>query len=187
VRLIAASNANISELAAAGKFRQDLKYRLSVISIRMPALRERPEDIIPLANHFIRRYARRYGGAEKTLNHESIELLLRHPWPGNIRELESLIHREFLLAEGAALRIERSAFDAIDMETQDAKESMQAELGFRKAKAAAIEEFERDYLIQALSKSGGNVTIAAQMAGKERRSFGKLIKKHGISSALYRH
>ncbi len=188
VRVIAASNANIAELVTAGTFRQDLMYRLSIMSLRMPTLRERQEDIILLADHFVRRYARQYHRAEKTLDQESAERLTHHHWPGNVRELENLIHREFLLAEGSVLRIDRSALavDVIQGEACGRKMQPQLELGFRKAKAAAVAEFERDYLVRALADSHGNITLAARIAGKERRSFGRLLKKYGIDSTPYR-
>jgi two-component system, NtrC family, response regulator GlrR len=188
VRIIAASNTDIVQLVKAGSFRQDLMYRLLIMPLTMPALRERREDVVVLARHFVRRFADRYGVPEKTLSPETLMLLTAHHWPGNVRELENLIHRGFLLSSGPILHLTASAFtDMADAPPPcDAGARVPFELGFRRAKAAVVAEFERAFLAHALSENGGNVSAAARFAGKERRAFGKLLKKYGIDADRFR-
>jgi DNA-binding NtrC family response regulator len=182
VRIVAASNTDLAELVKAGSFRQDLLYRLWIMPLTLPPLRERPEDVALLARHFVRRFAARYGIAEKELHPDSLALLTSHHWPGNVRELENLIHREILLATGPVLHF-ASVAGGPTAARPATSGSLNAsfELGFRRAKAAVVAEFERAFLAHALAESGGNVSAAARKAGKERRAFGKLLKKHGIA------
>ncbi|HSO05718.1 MAG TPA: sigma-54 dependent transcriptional regulator [Pelomicrobium sp.] len=187
VRVIAASNADVQQLVKAGTFRQDLLYRLAIMSLTVPPLRDRPADVVPLARHFIRRFARQYGKAEKPLDPSAVAMLTRHPWPGNVRELENLIHREFLMSETPALRIHAGTLgpDASFTPPLQPAASVPFELGFRRAKAAVVAEFEKAFLARALAETGGNVSRAARIVGKERRAFGKLLKKHGIDRSRY--
>ena len=174
VRIIAASNATLSRLVEAGTFRSDLLYRLSVMSLRMPPLRARGLDVQHLADHFLKRLNQHYGGVERRLDAGSIDYLHRYAWPGNVRELENVLHREFLLAETALIRLGDSRpSPATDPRSRSAPT-------FRAARALAIAEFERSYVTWALAEASGNVSLAARLAGKERRSFGKLMKRHGI-------
>jgi DNA-binding NtrC family response regulator len=191
VRIIAASNRDLARMARAGEFRQDLLYRLAIMSLSMPPLRERGHDVCLLAEHFVRRFARQYGGGSRRLDPESIVRLTSYPWPGNVRELENLIHREVLLAEDGPLRIRPSSFLDAEAEhparTEGGAKELPFHLGFSRAKAVVVAEFERAFIDYALAESRGNVSLAARRAGKERRAFGKLIKKHGIDCRHYRH
>jgi DNA-binding NtrC family response regulator len=105
----------------------------------------------------------------------------RYHWPGNIRELENLLYREYLLSEGSVIQIERPK--GMGQPPQEAANPPSGDLTFHRAKAMAVESFERDYLASLLNLAGGNVSLAAKLAGKERRSLGKLLKKHGLGSA----
>jgi DNA-binding NtrC family response regulator len=183
VRVIAASNTDLNELARSGAFREDLLYRLAVLRIRMPALRARPGDARLLAEHFIALYGRRYGKPAKSLDPDTAEALERYPWPGNVRELENLVHRAFLLDEGPTVRIAELA-STLDGAARDDK-SARDELSFARAKACAIATFERSFLARVLEQAEGNVTLAAQLCGKERRSLGRLLKKHSIDRNEY--
>ena len=176
VRVIAATNVPGRTLEEDGTFRQDLLYRLNIMPVRLPPLRERADDVLLLAEYFLGGLRRRYGQPEKHLHQECIGWMRRHRWPGNIRELENMLHRQFLLAEGAAIRHGQPAEFAAPPPLRSGVEAG----GFADAKARAIAAFEREYLARLLSDSGGNVTLAARRAGKERRAFGKLLKKHGI-------
>jgi DNA-binding NtrC family response regulator len=187
VRIIAASNAPLQTMVANGTFRSDLMYRLAIMSLLMPPLRERPGDAVLLARHFIRGFASQYATAEKPLNPASAAALESYDWPGNVRELENLVHREFLLAEGdtisltpgpAAVGMQSAAAPYLPTEVHYA-------LDFRRARAAVLAEFEKTYISRALAESGGNVSQAARRAGKERRAFGKLMKKYDISRNPY--
>ncbi|HEY7509118.1 MAG TPA: sigma-54 dependent transcriptional regulator [Vicinamibacteria bacterium] len=188
VRIVAASNAALADLVKSGMFRQDLLYRLAVLAIHLPPLRERPGDAILLARHFIAHFARQYKRPAAELTPASMEALDAYTWPGNVRELETLIHRAFLLADGAALEI-RPPTAAGPAPT--ASEGGRAaghfpfELGFRRAKAMVVAEFEREFVVRALATSGGNVSAAARLIGKERRAFGRLLRKYSIDRAAF--
>jgi two-component system, NtrC family, response regulator GlrR len=185
VRIIAASNTDLVELTRAGAFRQDLLYRLAILAVRMPALRERTGDLRMLAAHFARRFAAQYRRPATSLDAQSLNVMDNYGWPGNVRELENLIHRRFLLCEGERFTV--SAEHLLTTPGSSAAHLQVAPLttSFAKAKAHAIAQFERTYLQQALSEADGNVTLAALRCGKERRSFGKLLKKYGIDRASY--
>jgi two-component system, NtrC family, response regulator GlrR len=183
VRVIAASNTTLSELTRSGAFREDLLYRLAILSVRMPALRERPGDARVLAEHFIELYSRRYAKPVKPLDADTAAALERHAWPGNVRELENLVHRAFLLNDAPTLRISELLDASHDRILE--QESGPQELSFACAKAHAIAAFERSFLSRVLARAEGNVTLAAQLCGKERRSLGRLLKKHGIDRNMY--
>jgi DNA-binding NtrC family response regulator len=116
------------------------------------------------------------------LDAESVALLTRHPWPGNVRELENVIHRELLMTDGRVLRIRSlpSAAPTTDSPPRDRLAGISFELGFRRAKAVVIAEFEKAFLSRAMVETGGNVSRAARLAGKDRRAFSRLLKKHGL-------
>ena len=184
VRVIAASNANLVQLVKTGTFREDLLYRLTILPLRMPALRERPGDPAILARHFIERFSRQYARPDCELVSESVKLLDDHDWPGNVRELENLMHRVFLMADDSTLHI--SASDIGLTPTTASQKSnfgltIPFELGFRRAKALLVAEFEREFVHRALSNCRGNVSAAARLIGKERRAMGKLLRKHNIN------
>jgi DNA-binding NtrC family response regulator len=178
LRIVAATNADLARLVDAGAFRADLLFRLRVLNVVMPPLRERVEDIALLAQHFLRACAQRYKMAEKALDGDVAAALERHPWPGNVRELESVICRAFLLADGPTV-----GFDAIPelRERGTQQDAAATATRFNQAKAAAISQFEVRYLSELMARAQGNVTIAAKLAGTERRHLGRLLKKHHIS------
>jgi DNA-binding NtrC family response regulator len=183
VRIIAASNADLTGLTEQGLFRLDLLYRLKIIELRLPPLRERHGDIALLAAHFLRVCAERFGQGEKRLHPESAAWMEDYRWPGNIRELENLMHREYLMADGSTIRIAPPPALRREPRQQEGRPGMR--LDFNAAKSRAIAEFERRYLTDVLASVQGNVTRAASLVGKERRAFGKLLKKHGIDRYQY--
>jgi DNA-binding NtrC family response regulator len=183
VRIIAASNEPLHKMVKAGRFRPDLLYRLNVIELTIPPLRSRQDDIERLAGHFIEVFCRKYGLPPKRLHPEASAWLRQQQWPGNVRELENWVHREVLTAEGDEIRAVAPPKPSINGMTL---EHAEAPLPYRAAKARALAEFESSYLSRALAAARGNVSVAARMAGKERRSFGKLLKKHGIDRSRFR-
>ena len=186
VRIIAASNASLTQQADAGRFRMDLLYRLKVLFLELPPLRERPGDAVLLAEHFIRVCSERYEKPLKTLHPATLEWLESYFWPGNIRELENWAYREFLLAEGPVLRVPPIAPSPTDRrQGMDRRRLELDELDYAAAKAKALERFEKRFLASLMAKANGNVTAAATLAGTERRYFGKLIKKRGIEKNHY--
>jgi DNA-binding NtrC family response regulator len=177
VRIIAASNLNMEEAVANGKVRQDLYYRLNIISLILPPLRERREDIPLLARHFLGRYSAELDKEVNDFTEEAMQLLMVHHWPGNVRELEHVIERAIVLCEGPVL-------EARDLVISPAGNGGQQSL--QEAKAKEIARFERDYIQGLLSACKGNITHAAQVAKKNRRAFWQLIQKHQIDVARFK-
>lgn len=186
VRVIAAGNTPLSKLIEDGLFREDLFYRLNVLTVTVPPLRERKGDISLLAEHYMSAYKNQYNQPDKFLHPSSIDWLNSYHWPGNVRELENMIHRAFLLSEGKEVLLESvkdfSQNTGIEKTTEA---GFHCELDFNHAKAQVISQFEKNYLSNILKASSGNITLAARRAGKERRCFGKLLKKYGISKDAY--
>jgi len=188
VRVLVASNTDLAALTKQGSFRQDLLYRLTILTVKMPPLRERPGDPTLLARHFVQRMAREYSRPEVTLDDRAIDVLTRHSWPGNVRELENVIQRAFLLTDSSRLQFDEPGFPETSSNLRsrlDVGQHLPLELGFARAKAVVVAEFERDIVVRALAESRGNVSEAARLLRKERRALGKLIRKHGIDRSLY--
>jgi len=185
LRVIAASNENLADRTRRGLFRQDLLFRLNIMGLEMPALRVRRADVAALAHYFVHRLSRQYGRPERPLSRASLALLDRYEWPGNVRELENLVHREFLLCQGSEIEIDPASLDPRHFGPSAAAFALNGADRFQAAKARAIAEFERSYLAQLLAETHGNVSLAARRSGKERRSLGKLLKKHGIDRSQY--
>ena len=183
VRVIAASNQPLREMVDAGRFRRDLLYRLNILELTIPPLRNRQDDIDLLVDHFLRFFCQKYGLPPKRLHAETSAWLRTHHWPGNVRELENWIHREVLLAEGDEIRAAGHSLACGDV---TAAGPVDVPPDYRAAKARALANFETAYLTQALAAAGGNVSAAARIAGKERRSFGKMLRKHGIDRFRFR-
>jgi len=179
VRVIAASNRDLVTLAARGAFRQDLYFRLNVLTLTLPPLRERREDIVPLAMHFIDSMAHKYGRPVPALTPMAVRTLLAHDWPGNVRELQHVIERTVLLAKGPTIAVDEVHIHGI-AEAPPPAES------FQDAKFRVVEQFERMYIEQLLITCDGNVTHAAREAKKNRRAFFELIRKHRIEPQRFR-
>ena len=167
VRLISATNRDLESGVANGTFRQDLYYRLKVATIKLPTLRERREDIPLLAEHFLRRHARRYTKAIAGFDPDGMQALLAHPWPGNVRELDHAIERAVLLAAGDSVRA--------------------SDLGLRAAAAdggrledLTLEEVERVLIEKALKRHAGNVSEAAKALGLSRSALYRRLAQHGL-------
>jgi two-component system response regulator GlrR len=182
VRVIAASNGNLAQLAAAGTFRPDLFYRLNVLTLTLPPLRERAEDVLPLAAHFVERYASEFNRPVRALSAAARRCILAYGWPGNIRELQYAIQRGVLLAPGHEVLA-----DDLGIDTEGTPDDPQGDSdSFRAAKARAVALFERDYIERLLARCRGNITHAADAAAKNRRAFWQLMRKHGIDSGKYK-
>jgi DNA-binding NtrC family response regulator len=181
VRIIAASNANLHDLVDRQQFRRDLLFRLCVLQLHLPPLRERAGDITLLAHSFLERLTRTHQRPPRRLSAQSCALLEAHRWPGNVRELEGVILREFLMHDGDSdeLTITRPPGAAGGAPTQPP-------VDFKHAKAQAVAEFERTYLRQLLDSTRGNVSLASRLSKKDRSALNKLVKKHGINTAEFR-
>jgi len=178
VRVITATNLNIEEAVKSGKLRQDLYYRLNIIALTLPPLRERPDDIPVLANHFLGKYAVQAGKVLSGFSPGALHKLSSHAWPGNVRELEHLVERAAVLCNGN--RIEVSDLSLPGESGGNTPPS------FQQAKAKVVTQFERTYLQGLLLAYAGNITRAAQVAQKDRRAFFELLRKHGIDARSFR-
>lgn len=187
VRILAASNGDLAKLVTQGEFRSDLFYRLKILHLELPPLRERCGDVSLLAANFIEMCSARLGQGERKLSANTLNWFERYAWPGNVRELENLIYREYLLTEGAVIDIAPPALLGSERRSQvDRRHGDFLSSKFVEAKLRVIAEFERQYLSSVLNAAEGNVTKAANLSGKERRTFGKLLKKHGIEKPGFR-
>jgi two-component system response regulator GlrR len=178
VRVIAASNRDLAALTGSGAFRKDLYYRLNVLTLSLPALRDRREDIPALATLFLRQFAAKHERAVCALSPHTVQRLLAHDWPGNVRELQHLMERAVLFATGPILH-------ASDLDLDGSAEGSPTE-SFRAAKAHVVRQFERSYIEHMLADAAGNVTRAARAAKKNRRAFFALVRKHGIELQRFR-
>lgn len=161
-RIIAASNRSLQALVDRGAFRSDLMYRLNIIRIRVPPLRERRSDIVPLARHFLRLYGEQYGLGRKTLHPQGWEWMLRYDWPGNVRELESMIHRGILLSEGDEIVFDEQDVDAATDTSIDS--SIDASVGSAVAGAATDSE-DAAGIIATRADEGRADTAASAVSG----------------------
>src|SRR5688572_27721368 len=178
VRLIAATHRPLDEMASNGQFRQDLMYRLQVISLVMPALRTRREDIMPLVAHFTSELAQRHGRPALQLSEGARTAFLAHEWPGNVRELRNVLERAILLSDGARIEIADLPAQLVDsMAPLRATEAVLAEVPFTEARERAVDAFERAYLMAALEKHDGNVSATARFLGMHRQSLQKMLKR----------
>ncbi|HEX8651023.1 MAG TPA: sigma-54 dependent transcriptional regulator [Pyrinomonadaceae bacterium] len=172
VRVIAASNNDCEESVRAGKLRQDLFYRLNVIPLKLPPLRERRDDIPLLACHFLEKYAAQFGHDGIVLAADALLALSRRDWPGNVRELENVVERAVALTEQDVITSESLGLPPV--------EAAGHEPSFKEAKISFIAQFERTYIQKLLVAYQGNITKAAQAAHKNRRAFWQLIRKYQI-------
>ena len=178
VRVIAATNRDLAHSISRGEFRQDLYFRLNVLPLALPALRERREDIPALAQHFVRYFARDFRRPIQGMTAAALKRMFTYDWPGNVRELQHVIERAVLLAKGPLL-------DSTDIDCGRRDHDFTT-TSFRSMKARVIENFERSYIEQLLGASGGNVSQAARAAGKNRRAFFELMRKYHIASENFR-
>src|SRR5918992_403545 len=174
VRVIAATHRKLEERIASGEFREDLYYRLNVVKLYLPTLAERREDIPLLANHFLTRLAERYRRGRLALAPEAMQLLVSAPWPGNVRQLLNVIEQAVALAPTEVIpeSLVRQALDVADTSLTPLDEARKA--------------FERDYLVRILKITGGNVTKAARLAGRNRTEFYRLLERHSLEPGMFK-
>lgn len=168
VRLICATNADIRHLVEEGAFRQDLLYRINTIELHIPPLRERGNDILLLAEHFLQRYARKYQKEMRGLTREAKNKLLKYAWPGNVRELQHTMERTVILGDGSLLRPENFVFQASAPRPKKEEEVLN------------LEQLERQAVERAMRLSEGNVTRAAEYLGITRFALYRKLEKLGL-------
>lgn len=176
VRVIAATNADLEASIECGRFREDLYYRLNVVAIRLPPLRERRGDIIPLADHFLERFAQEYQRRVVRLTAPAIDLMMAYHWPGNVRELENCMARAVLLCSDGVVR---SHDLPPSLQTGDSSSTTRP--GSLEARLMA---FEREILIEAMRNAGGNQAQAARDLETTPRILGYRLRRHGLLSEL---
>jgi two-component system response regulator GlrR len=174
VRVIAATHRKLEERIATGEFREDLYYRLNVVKLYIPTLAERREDIPLLANEFLTRLGTRYRRGRLSLSPDATQLLVSAPWPGNVRQLLNVIEQAVALAATEVIpeSLVRQALDAGDTMLTPLDEARKA--------------FERDYLVRILKITGGNVTKAARLAGRNRTEFYRLLERHSLEPGMFK-
>lgn len=179
-RIVAATNRNIEQCVEQKVFRSDLYFRLNVLRLELPSLRQRQGDVSLLARHFLESECRGAQPEGKFFAPAALRKLESHYWPGNARELLNTVQRAAVCAGGRQIRVE----DILLSAQANAQETSSNGETFQTAKQQTIEHFERNYVEELLTRHRGNITQAAREAGKERRAFGRLIKKYRIGSAL---
>ena len=168
IRLICATNGNLDEMVAQGKFREDLLYRINTIHVEIPPLRERKEDIIPLAELFVQRFAKQYDKGQMILSDTARRKLQMHPWYGNIRELEHAIEKAIIISEGGILT---------DAHFHFPKKSLSPE---KESAIETLEDMELVMIRKAIDKCGGNLSAVAMQLGITRQTLYNKMKKHGL-------
>ncbi len=184
IRLIAATNKDLEKMIKEGSFREDLYYRLNIVPIYLPTLKERQEDIPLLAIHFLRKYSEEMGKKIKGFTSEAMERLMRYPWPGNVRELENVVERTVVMMEEDMVRPEhiilpdqqRKADSApyVPMTSEELKEMK------KQLREKAVEDIEKAFIISALERNQWNVTKASEDVGMLRPNFQALMRKYNI-------
>ena len=178
VRVLAATNQDLEAAVRDGRFREDLYFRLAVIPIRLPALRERPEDVLPLARHFLERWCAELGKEVHGWSNEVGAWLEGHAWPGNVRELENVIERAVVLARGAELELDDLLVSPTDTAPADGPALPSAE---GKTLHAFLDEVAAARIREVLAETGGKRAEAADRLGIERTTLYRLMKKLGVS------
>lgn len=184
VRLISATNKDLYQLVRKGSFREDLFYRLNVITLHLPPLREKKEDIPLLAYYFMRRYAEKTGKGVNRISLDALQSLQEYSWPGNVRELENVIERALVLSEGdsvTARELPPKILGEVFYTPEAGREEDLSRLPYHQAKERALQIFNRSYLGHLLRLTEGNISIASAKAGMDRSNFKKIIKKCDVS------
>jgi len=166
VRLIAATNKDLKTLIKQEKFREDLYYRLNVVTIHVPPLRERREDILPLADFFLRKYSEENNRKIKKFSPEVIKFMLNYSWPGNVRELENMIERSVILSKGSVLNLDELPQDIVHPTLEEEK---------------TIELVMKNHIFSVLKETGGNITKTAKILGIQRMTLYNKLKKYNYS------
>jgi DNA-binding NtrC family response regulator len=168
--MISATNADLTQDVAAGRFRQDLLFRLNTVEINVPPLRERREDIPLLATHFLTRYSQRYRKPLTGFDPPAMQAVLAYAWPGNVRELDHAIERAVLLSEGDVVRIS-------DLSLRTTRD------GAQKLEDLSLEEVESLLIRKAVDRHGGNISQAAEALGLSRSALYRRLQKYGIGGS----
>jgi DNA-binding NtrC family response regulator len=185
VRIIAATNRSLQALVKQGKFREDLYYRLNVVKINLPPLRERPEDIPLLATHFVEKYTAA-GAIPKKIAPETMEMLLNYAWPGNIRELENAIERACVTSRDQVIGPQSLPPDLVSPPTAKPTFAVDLTRGLPEVVREAVASIEQQFIRKALKKTGGNIGRSAKLCRLSRRSITAKIAEYNIDKAVFK-
>jgi len=191
VRVIAATNVDLRKAMKAGTFREDLYFRLAVIHLHLPPLRERREDVPLLAQHFLRKWSGRFGKSIDRISPEALALLTAYGWQGNVRELENALEHAAVLCNGTTLEpahlppdVAAASPGALMSSAGPARQADYSDLPFAEARKKAMVDFTRNYVAAVIDRSAGNVARAARMAGVDRSNLRRLMRKAGVDRAV---
>lgn len=185
VRFISATHRNLLQGMEQGTFREDLYYRLNMIPIILPSLRERREDIPILANHFLRMYSAQMGKEELSFSTAAMEVMLDYPWPGNIRELKNKIIQVVVMSDHENIKPEQLGLKSLKDEPFDAHTLHGQQLGrFKDEKAKVVGQFEKRYITQMLRRHNGNIARASRSSGMDRKNFWQKMQRYEINSDI---
>ena len=177
-RVLAATNKDLQAEIRAGRFREDLYFRLNVIPIFVPPLRDRQEDIPRLADHFMAEFAREYGRRVKSFEPGAVNAIQQYPWPGNVRELRNVIERLMIMVPGDAISPSDLIFlDSAPLARTESGETMAEHLTLHDAR----DRFERDFILRTLAEQQGNMSRTAEVLGVERSNLYRKMKAFGIA------
>ncbi|MDA0745934.1 MAG: sigma 54-interacting transcriptional regulator, partial [bacterium] len=187
VRVISATHKDLADEIAAGRFREDLYYRLKVVDLLLPALRDRREDLPLLVQHFLERFNAQHGKAVASIAPEAMKRLMGFSWPGNVRQLMNVVERAVILSETDVLTVDLLSAE-VKAEDEEGGEVPHWEEGasFQEAKRSAVRAFETVYICRALEAHGGNVSQAAPAMGMKRQALQQKLKELGIDPDVYR-
>jgi len=186
-RIIAATHQNLKDSIKKGLFREDLYYRLNVLEINLPPLRERKDDIALLIEYFLRKYNKRFEKSVTVIAPDVLERLMQFDYPGNVRELENMIESAIALVPDDILTTESFPDNILEQIKDKTIDVKIISTNFIQAKAALIKAFEKKFISKHLQETSGNVSEAARLSGIERQSFQRLMKKHNIASEDFRN
>ncbi len=181
VRFISASNKNLKELVGAGLFREDLYYRLNVIEIFIPPLRERMDDILLLADYFLHRFCEEHNMSMKSFSKEAMKHIFSHDWPGNVRELENVIRRAVIVSDGKLISPNDIIIKKLDKGKIPGAKDLYS-MKYEEAKQTIYDSFQQQYFSRVLQECKGNISKAAQYSGLTRQALYKIMKRHNIRS-----
>ena len=189
IRLISATNRDLPADITAGRFREDLYYRLQVVDIELPPLRHRREDVPSLVYHFLDRFNQQHGKNVSEVQPDVMKLLVEHSWPGNVRQLMNVVERAVILTDGSDLTMDALSQEVRTASAQSVKAGQavwREELSFQEAKFEAVQSFETAFICAALEDHGGNISRAASAIGMKRQALQQKIKELGIDPDVYR-
>jgi transcriptional regulator with PAS, ATPase and Fis domain len=178
IRVIAATNKNLAELVKESKFRDDLYYRLNTIQIQIPPLRERTDDILPLAYHYLNELSAKNERSIQRFSSEAENALQHYPWPGNVRELQNMISRAYYLCSSRV--IQKADLPLPDTGKKIALDDRMFNMDYKDAKEYVLEKFEVEYLTHQLRRNGGNISQTAAVCGIDRRTIHRLVNKYNL-------